>query len=115
MDADVSRIEEADKRTFATIAQFSHQVPVFVIGTKKDKLTGYRKMKLLEELMEKTNDYKEAKKLADEQANMMAQAQFDELRNQLSQIEHYKADGYCCLSKGMVSFIMRQHDSDICS
>lgn len=99
VDADVSRIEEADKRTFATIAQFSHQVPVFVIGTKKDKLTGYRKMKLLEELMEKTNDYKEAKKLADEQANMMAQAQFDELRNQLSQIEHYKADGYCCLSK----------------
>ncbi|KAF7550321.1 hypothetical protein G7Z17_g5805 [Cylindrodendrum hubeiense] len=99
VDADVSRIEEADKRTFATIAQFSHQVPVFVVGTKKDKLTGYRKMQLLEELMEKTNDYKEAKKLADEKANEMAQAQFDELRNQLSQIEHYKADGYCCLSK----------------
>ncbi|KAH7136237.1 hypothetical protein EDB81DRAFT_77274 [Dactylonectria macrodidyma] len=99
VDADVSRIEEADKRTFATIAQFSHQVPVFVVGTKKDKLTGYRKMQLLEELMEKTDDYKEAKRLADEKANQMAQAQFDELRHQLSQIEHYKADGYCCLSK----------------
>ncbi|WAO97035.1 Hypothetical protein NCS54_01474000 [Fusarium falciforme] len=99
VDADVSRIEEADKRTFATIAQFSHQVPVFVVGTKKDKLTGYCKMKFLEELMEKTNDYSEAKKLAEEKANAMAEAQFAELRTQLSQIEQYKADGYCCLSK----------------
>ncbi|KAH6892489.1 hypothetical protein B0T10DRAFT_438346 [Thelonectria olida] len=99
VDSDVSRIEEADKRTFATIAEFSHDVPVFVVGTKKDKLTGYRKMQLVEELMEKTNDFKEAKKLAEEQANKMADDQFAELRNQLSQIEHYKADGYCCLSK----------------
>ncbi|KAF4979181.1 hypothetical protein FZEAL_4554 [Fusarium zealandicum] len=99
LDADVSRIEEADKRTFATIAQYSHQVPVFVVGTKKDKLTGYRKMQLLEEFMEKTNDYKEAKKLAEEKSNAMADAQFAELRTQLGQIEHYKADGYCCLSK----------------
>ncbi|KAJ3545929.1 hypothetical protein NM208_g2261 [Fusarium decemcellulare] len=99
VDSDVARIEEADKRTFATIAQYSHQVPVFVVGTKKDKLMGYRKMQLLEELMEKTNDYKEAKKLAEQKANEIAEAQFAELRNQLSQIEHYKADGFCCLSK----------------
>ncbi|KAF7561120.1 hypothetical protein G7046_g3046 [Stylonectria norvegica] len=99
VDADVSRIEEADKRTFETIAQYSHNVPVFVIGTKKDKLTGYRKMQLLEDLMEKTNDYKEAKRLAEEQANAMAMAQFAELRTQFSQIPHYKADGFCCLSK----------------
>ncbi|KAF4970313.1 hypothetical protein FSARC_2633 [Fusarium sarcochroum] len=99
VDADVARIEEADKRTFATIAQYSHQVPVFVVGTKKDKLTGYRKMQYLEELMEKTNDYKEAKRLAEEKANAVAETQFAELRNQLSQIDHYKADGFCCLSK----------------
>ncbi|KAF4450458.1 hypothetical protein F53441_6457 [Fusarium austroafricanum] len=99
VDADVARIEEADKRTFATIAEYSHQVPVFVVGTKKDKLTGYRKMQYLEELMEKTDDYKEAKRLAEEKANAVAEEQFAELRNQLSQIEHYKADGYCCLSK----------------
>ncbi|KAF4956957.1 hypothetical protein FGADI_3369 [Fusarium gaditjirri] len=99
VDADVARIEEADKRTFATIAQYSHQVPVFVVGTKKDKLTGYRKMQYLEELMEKTDDYKEAKRLAEEKANAVAEEQFAELRNQLSQIEHYKADGFCCLSK----------------
>ncbi|KAM5355019.1 hypothetical protein ACJ41O_001665 [Fusarium nematophilum] len=94
VDSDVARIEEADKRTFATIAQFSHQVPVFVVGTKKDKLTGYRKMEYLEELMEKTNDYREAKRLAEEKANAMAETQFAELRTQLSQIEHYKADGF---------------------
>ncbi|KAF4345022.1 hypothetical protein FBEOM_896 [Fusarium beomiforme] len=99
VDADVARIEEADKRTFATIAQYSHQVPVFVVGTKKDKLTGYRKMQYLEELMEKTDDYREAKRLAEEKANAAAEEQFAELRNQLSQIEHYKADGFCCLSK----------------
>ncbi|KPM38996.1 hypothetical protein AK830_g7572 [Neonectria ditissima] len=99
VDADVSRIEEADKRTFATIAQFSHHVPVFVVGTKKDKLTGYRKMQLLETLMEKTDDYKEAKRIAEEQANKMADDQFAQLRTQLSQIEHYKADGFCCISK----------------
>ncbi|SPJ88880.1 uncharacterized protein FTOL_12775 [Fusarium torulosum] len=99
VDSDVSRIEEADKRTFATIAQYSHQVPVFVVGTKKDKLTGYRKAQYLDELMEKTDDYKEAKRLAEEKANAVAEEQFAELRNQLSQIEHYKADGYCCLSK----------------
>ncbi|KAF5022643.1 hypothetical protein F66182_5319 [Fusarium sp. NRRL 66182] len=99
VDADVARIEEADKRTFATIAQYSHQVPVFVVGTKKDKLTGYRKMQYLEELMEKTDDYKEAKRLAEEKANAVAESQFAELRNQLSQIDHYKADGFCCLSK----------------
>ncbi|KLP14040.1 uncharacterized protein LW94_2605 [Fusarium fujikuroi] len=99
VDADVARIEEADKRTFATIAQYSHQVPVFVVGTKKDKLTGYRKMQYLEELMEKTDDYREAKRLAEEKANAVAEQQFAELRNQLSQIEHYKADGFCCLSK----------------
>lgn len=49
--------------------------------------------------MEKTDDYKEAKRLAEEKANNVAEEQFAELRNQLSQIEHYKADGYCCLSK----------------
>lgn len=70
-----------------------------MVGTKKDKLTGYRKMQYLEELMEKTDDYKEAKRLAEEKANAVAEEQFAELRNQLSQIEHYKADGFCCLSK----------------
>lgn len=75
-------------------------MPVFVVGTKKDKLINHRKMQILEELMEKTNDFKEAKKLAEEQADELAEAQFAELRSQLSQIEHYKADGYCCLSKG---------------
>ncbi|KAM0426584.1 hypothetical protein ACHAPT_008277 [Fusarium lateritium] len=99
VDADVARIEEADKRTFATIAQYSHQVPVFVVGTKKDKLMGYRKMQLLEEIMEETGNYKEAKRQAEEKANAIAETQFAELRNQLSQIEHYKADGFCCLSK----------------
>ena len=98
----MSRIEEADKRTFATIAQFSHHVPVFVVGTKKDKFTGYRTMQLLEKLMDKTDDYKEAKRIAEEQANQMAEDQFAQLRNQLSQIEHYKADGFCCISKSQV-------------
>jgi GTP-binding protein EngB required for normal cell division len=100
VDSDVSRIEEADKRTFETIAQFSHHVPVFVIGTKKDKLVAFRKMKLLEEYMEKTGDYNEASRLANQEADSMAEKQFDALRTQLSQIQHYKADGFSCISKG---------------
>ncbi|ESU09914.1 hypothetical protein FGSG_12458 [Fusarium graminearum PH-1] len=99
VDSDVARIEEADKRTFATIAQYSHQVPVFVVGTKKDKLTAQRYRDHLDELMEKMDDYKQAKKIAEAKANEKAEEQFAELRNQLSQIDHYKADGFCCLSK----------------
>ncbi|ETN38794.1 uncharacterized protein HMPREF1541_06833 [Cyphellophora europaea CBS 101466] len=99
VDSDVSRIEEADKRTFETIAQFSNHVPVFVVGTKKDKLVAYRKMELLEEYMKRTNDYKEASSLANAEANKAADDQFLELKEQLSRIEHYKADGYCCISK----------------
>ncbi|KAF0642997.1 hypothetical protein FPSE5266_10430 [Fusarium pseudograminearum] len=99
VDSDVARIEEADKRTFATIAQYSHQVPVFVVGTKKDKLTAQRYKDHLDDLMEKMDDYKQAKKIAEAKANEKAEEQFAELRNQLSQIDHYKADGFCCLSK----------------
>jgi hypothetical protein len=57
-------------------------------------------MSLLEEYMQKFNDYNEASRLANEQAEKMANEQFEKLRDQLSQIEHYKADGYCCISKG---------------
>lgn len=69
---------------------------------------GYRKMQLLEEIMEETGNYKEAKRQAEEKANAIAEAQFAELRNQLSQIEHYKADGFCCLSKGGLNLQHRQ-------
>ena len=100
VDSDVSRIEEADKRTFETIAQFSNHVPVFVIGTKKDKLVAFRKMELLDKYMQKTGDYQEASRLANLEADQMAEQQFQELRTQLSQIQHYKADGFSCISKG---------------
>ncbi|KIW96675.1 uncharacterized protein Z519_02066 [Cladophialophora bantiana CBS 173.52] len=99
VDSDVSRIEEADKRTFQTIAQFSNHVPVFVIGTKKDKLVAFRKMLLLEKYMEQTGNYPESQRLANQEADRMAEEQFMALRQELSQIKHYKADGYCCLSK----------------
>lgn len=101
MDSDVSRIEEADKRTFATIAQYSNHVPVFVIGTKKDKIVAFQKMKLLEQYMEKTNDFKESNRLATEEASRLADEQFMALRDELATLPHYKADGYCCLSKGL--------------
>lgn len=101
VDSDVSRIEEADKRTFATIAQYSNHVPVFVIGTKKDKLVSFRKIQLLEQYMQETNDYQESLRLATLEANRAADEQFMALRDQLSQIKDYKADGYVCLSKGM--------------
>ena len=100
VDADVSRIEEADKRTFETIAQYSNHVPVFVIGTKKDKLVGYRKMQLFEQYMAKSTDYQEALRLANLEADKAAEEQFLALKDQLSQIKSYKADGYICLSKG---------------
>ncbi|RGP76694.1 hypothetical protein FLONG3_5134 [Fusarium longipes] len=99
IDSDVPRIEDADRRTFATIAQYSHEVPVFVVGTKKDKLIAQFSRDHMDELFEKMGDYKEAKKLAEAKASAEAEEQFAELRNQLSQIEHYKADGFCCLSK----------------
>ncbi|KAI8634072.1 hypothetical protein F5Y19DRAFT_411898 [Xylariaceae sp. FL1651] len=99
VDSDVSRIEEADKRTFQTIAQYSSHVPVFVVGTKKDKLVAFRKMQVLEQYMEKTGDYREASRLATLEANEAADKQFMVLQDQLSNLEHYKADGYCCISK----------------
>lgn len=99
VDADVSRIEEADKRTFETIAQFSNQVPVFVVGTKKDKLIAFHKMHLLEQYMQKTNDYQESNRLANIDADRLANEQFGALREQLAQIKTYKADGYVLISK----------------
>lgn len=99
VDSDVSRIEEADKRTFETIAQYSNTVPVFVVGTKKDKLIAYRKMALLEEYMQKTNNYQESNCLANMQANKLAEEQFATLRGQLARIKAYKVDGYACMSK----------------
>ncbi len=101
VDSDVSRIEEADKRTFQTIAQFSNHVPVFVVGTKKDKLIAYRKIHLLEKFMEKTGNYPESQRLANQEADGLAEEQFMKLRDELSQIKHYKADGFCCLSRGL--------------
>ena len=100
VDSDVSRIEAADKRTFDTIAQYSNHVPVFVVGTKKDKLVAFHKIQLLEKYMEQTGNYPESQRLANQEADRMAEEQFLSLREELSRIEHYKADGYCCLSKG---------------
>lgn len=57
-------------------------------------------MQLLEQQMEKLNDYKQATRVATEEADKMAEEQFATLREQLSTIKHYKADGFCCLSKG---------------
>ncbi|KAJ8121802.1 hypothetical protein ONZ43_g1836 [Nemania bipapillata] len=99
INSDVSRIEEADKRTFEIIARYSSTVPVFIVGTKKDRLIAFHKMELLETYMEKIGDYKEASRLATEEANEHAEKQFLLLRDQLSSLEHYKADGYCCLSR----------------
>lgn len=58
--------------------------------------------------MEKMDDYKQAKKIAEAKANEKAEEQFAELRNQLSQIDHYKADGFCCLSKSRSSPKVKQ-------
>lgn len=76
-------------------------MPVFVIGTKKDKLIAYRKIQLLEKYMEKTGNYPESQRLANQEADRLADEQFMALRDELSQIKHYKADGYCCLSRGV--------------
>lgn len=99
VDSDVSRIEEADRRTFETIAKYSNTVPVFVVGTKKDKLIAYRKMLLLEEYMQKTNNYQESIRLANVEAGKLADEQFATLRGELSRIKSYKVDGYICISK----------------
>lgn len=57
-------------------------------------------MQLLEEYMVKTNDYHESNRLANLEADRLAEEQFMALRDQLSRIKSYKADGYVCLSKG---------------
>ncbi|TRX88709.1 hypothetical protein FHL15_010381 [Xylaria flabelliformis] len=84
VDADVSRIEEADKRTLQTIAKHSSDVPVFVVGTKKDKLVAIHKMQLLDKYMERMGNYKEASRLANLEANEAAEKQFMELQDELS-------------------------------
>lgn len=82
---------------------------MFVIGTKKDKLVAFRKMQLLEQYMEKTNDYQESSRLANLEAEKLAQEQFDKLRDQLSQIKSYKADGYVCISKSKRPLTSHKH------
>ena len=63
-------------------------------------MIAYRKIQLLEKYMEKTGNYPESQRLANEEAGKMADDQFMSLRDELSKIKHYKADGYVCLSKG---------------
>ncbi len=74
---------------------------MFVVGTKKDKLIAYRKIQLLEKFMEQTGNYPESQRLANQEADGLAEEQFMKLRDELSQIKHYKADGFCCLSRGL--------------
>lgn len=71
-----------------------------MVGTKKDKLVAYRKIALLEEYMERMNDYQKSYRLASVEANRLAEEQFASLRGQLAQIKSYKVDGYVCISKG---------------
>lgn len=59
----------------------------------------FHKMPLLEKHMETMTNYQEASRLAQAEAEKMAQDQFLALKDQLSQIKAYKADGYVCLSK----------------
>lgn len=70
-----------------------------MVGTKKDKLIAIRKMQLLEEYMEKSNDYQESNRLANVEADRLANEQFVALRDQLAEIKTYKADGYVLISK----------------
>jgi hypothetical protein len=76
-------------------------VPVFVVGTKKDKLMAFREMALLEKFMQKTHNFDESRRLARREANRLALKQFAKLREELAQIKWYKADGYVCLSQSM--------------
>lgn len=79
-----------------------------MIGTKKDKLTALHQVKLLEKYMEETNDYKESKRLAAEEASRGADEQFMRLRTELAKVPHYKADGFVCLSKGSLDCLLTQ-------
>lgn len=58
-----------------------------------------RKGELLHDYMLKTNDYYESNQLANLEADKMAHETFGALRDQLSQIKSYKADGYVLISK----------------
>ncbi|KAJ2990028.1 hypothetical protein NUW58_g3162 [Xylaria curta] len=106
INSDVSRIEEANRRTFGIIAQYSSDVPVFIVGTKKDCLVAPRKLQLLEMYTE-LEDRETAKHLATNEANGYAEKQFMQLQDQLSKLEHYKADGSSCVSKDDVGGIRK--------
>lgn len=56
-------------------------------------------MQLLEEYMEKSDDYKESNRMANIEADRLANEQFVALRDQLAEIKSYKADGFVLISK----------------
>ncbi len=63
--------------------------------------------------MESTGNYPESQRLANQEAGRLAEEQFMGLREELSRIKHYKADGYCCLSKGQCKHHTRCRDTDL--
>lgn len=102
VDSDVSRIEEADRKTFEIITQYSHHVPIFIIGTKKDKIANFRKMQLLEKHLnsDTLTDVKELNKTVTQETEKQVSEHFSDLISQFSNITHYRADASLCLSKG---------------
>lgn len=103
IESDTSRIEEADLSIFQIVARYSADVPLFIVGTKKDKSFNNYLAPLMLDHRSELGDSSVFESL-ESQARSKALEDNLKLKQKLKGVEHYRSDGFCFLSKGTPKF-----------
>ena len=99
VESDTSRIEKADIRIFSTVARYSADVPLFVVGTKKDKSFNNHFSPLVTKHLDQLGNHNVLEDLKS-QAESEALKEHALLEQKLANVADYRSDGFSFLSKG---------------
>lgn len=102
VESDTSRIEQADINIFRTVARCSADVPLFIVGTKKDKSFNNHFSPLVSKHFAQLSNHIDLGNLEDlkSQAEIEASKEHALLEQKLMNLPDYRSDGFCFLSKG---------------
>lgn len=108
IQSDTSRISDADKLIFKTIAQYSKEVPVLVVGTKIDKIQQECYPLVTPELLQELSKSGQKQRQA-ELTQRVAQADenfklaLETLKKNVREVEHCRDDAFCFVRKGKIA------------
>ena len=102
VESDTSRIEAADISIFTTVARYSADVPLFVVGTKKDKSFNNHFSPLVSKHFAQLGSHPDLGNLENlkSQAESEASKEHASLQQKLTNLPDYRSDGFIFLSKG---------------